>query len=63
MLRKNSEIGMEIEESIPQRLKPKLALFALIAGDKSPAYRPNEFFRSLFSPAGFEPKHSDRSKS
>jgi hypothetical protein len=37
-------------KSIPQWLKPPLIPLAN-AGDKSPAYHQNEFFRSLFSRA------------
>jgi hypothetical protein len=39
-------ISSETPKSMPQGLKPVLILLALYR-DKSPAYRPNEFFRSL----------------
>jgi hypothetical protein len=35
-----------VENKFPQGLKPRFLCW-LYAGDKSPAYRPNEFFRSL----------------
>jgi hypothetical protein len=40
----------KLKRSIPQWLKPPVILRAFfIAGDKSPAYRPNKFFRNLFN--------------
>jgi hypothetical protein len=45
-LRKKACFQEKSSKSIPQWLKPPLIPW-LYAGDKSPAYRLNEFFRSL----------------
>ena len=40
-------VAFESRRDFPQGLKPRIDSMDIVPGIKSPAYRPNEFFRKL----------------